>query len=190
MMEQDRKTWLWWSLLRIISVINVCALSAVVFTVDFSAPFRTSHVVLATVYTLVCGFRSFFPRVDLERTVLVDHWLSNIVLGRASATVAEMCFTAQLTLVLMECASVVPWLWTLGLGLLPLIAIAQVTCWLGVVTGNHLWHALEESLWTVLVCCMVIAGCTLWPYTNGQESVLFSLGLHRSARYHLGDVVQ
>ena len=174
-MKRDRNTFIWWSSLRLVSVLNLLGLCAVVATVDLTAPFRLAHVLLATVYTCVCGFRSFFPRVDLERTVLVDHWLSNIVLGRTSATIAEMCFTAQLTLVLMECAGVIPWLWHLGIGLLPLIAIAQVTCWLGVVTGNHLWHALEESLWTVLVCCMVVAGLALWPHTDGLKTGLLCL---------------
>lgn len=173
---RDTKTHLWWSFLRGVSVINILILAWVCWTVDFSAPYRFPHVCLAAIYTFVCAFRSFFPRVDLERTVLVDHWLSNIVLGRSSATLAEMCFTAQLTLVLIESASVVPWLWNLGVVLLPLIAIAQITCWLGVLTGNHLWHALEEALWSLLVCGMIGAGIALWPFTEGIESILLGLG--------------
>lgn len=38
----------------------------------------------------VCGFRSLFPGVDLERVCLWDRWLS-IVLGRTAAAIAALC---------------------------------------------------------------------------------------------------
>ena len=43
-------------------------------------------------YVGVCGYRSLFPRVDLERRCLWDTWLSAILLGRTAATIAELCF--------------------------------------------------------------------------------------------------
>ena len=49
-------------------------------------------------YVGVCGFRSPFPRVDLERRCLWDTWLSAILLGRTAATMAEVCFALQCAL--------------------------------------------------------------------------------------------
>lgn len=145
------------------SVLNIGLWLLVACLADLAAPYRAAHLALAGVYTFVCAFRSFFPRVDLERTVLVDHPLSNIVLGRSAATVAEMCFTAQLSLLLFEFSPQVPWVSAIGVVILPLIAVAQLTCWAGVLTGNHLWHAAEESLWAAMVLLLAVAGVGLWP---------------------------
>jgi hypothetical protein len=56
------------------------------------------QLALSGVYVLVCAYRSVLPRVDLERLVVVNTRLSNIFLGRAAATVAEICFALQLGL--------------------------------------------------------------------------------------------
>ena len=175
-MNIDSRTRLWWTFLRSVSMVNIGLWGWVLATVDFTLPYRTAHVALAGVYTFVCAFRSFYPRIDLERTVMVDHWLSNIVLGRSAATVAEMCFTVQLSLVLFELAPTVPWLTQIGWVIIPIIAIAQITCWAGVLTGNHLWHALEESLWSATVLLMAVAGFGLWSSAEGLMVTLLVAG--------------
>ena len=175
-MTLDSKTKAWWTTLRAVSVLNIGLWVAVAATVDLSLPYRGAHLALAGVYTFVCAFRSFYPRIDLERTVMVDHWLSNIVLGRSAATVAEMCFTVQLSLVLLELAPAAPWIEGVAWAIVPLIAVAQVTCWAGVVTGNNLWHALEESLWAVTVLLVAAAGVGLWPTAEGLMPTLLVMG--------------
>lgn len=162
----EANTLRWWTTLRAVSVVNIALFVFVAISVDLAAPYRTLHVCLAGVYTAVCAFRSFYPRVDLERVVLVDHWLSGIVLGRTSATIAEMCFTAQLALVLFEWGAGHPWLTAAGWGILVVIAIAQCTCWMGVLTGNHLWHAAEETLWAGMIIVMVLS---TWPLMTALE---------------------
>lgn len=173
----DRKTWIWWSFLRGVSVLNMVLLAGLHRSLDTTLPYRKVHLVLATIYVFVCGFRSFFPRVDLERTVLVQHWLSNIALGRASATVAEMSLTLQLACVLLELSEVhteyriLSWLaWFI----VPMIGLAQVFCWCGVLSGNHLWHAGEESLWTVLG---LVLGGACWMLREQATSVATYVGL-------------
>ena len=175
-MKPDRNTTLWWTSLRVVSVLNILAFVGVVATMDWSLAYRGWHLLLAGVYAGVCAFRSFFPRVDLERTVMVDHWLSSIVLGRTAATIAEMCFTAQLALVLLEASTVVPWLYPIGVAILPLIAVAQVACWMGALTGNHLWHAVEELLWTAMVLLMGVAGAGLWMHFGFGVRVFVGVG--------------
>lgn len=60
------------------------------------------QLALSGVHVLVCAYRSVLPRVDLERQVVVDTCLSNIFLGRAAATVAEICFAIQLGLLVHQ----------------------------------------------------------------------------------------
>ena len=175
-MTLDLKTRIWWTSLRVVSLGNLLLLLGVAATTDLSPSFRLAHLALAAVYTVVCAFRSFFPRVDLERTVLVDHWLSGIVLGRSCATLAEMCFTVQLSLLLVAWSPTVPWFTPLAFALVPLIAVAQVACWAGVLTGNHLWHAVEETLWAVMVVGLAVAGVGLWPEADGGLAALLGVG--------------
>ncbi|MDF1660711.1 MAG: hypothetical protein P1V97_03010, partial [Planctomycetota bacterium] len=142
-MDMDKKTWIWWTGLRSVSLFNI----GLLVTTVCLAPDTTNgdiHLICAAIYTVVCAFRSFFPRVDLERTVLIDHPLSSIALGRSAATVAEMAFALQCA---VFAASLSPEFRWIPFVLIPLIAIAQLCCWAGVLTLNHLWHAGEEILW-------------------------------------------
>ncbi|HAN31857.1 MAG TPA: hypothetical protein DCQ06_09695 [Myxococcales bacterium] len=175
-MHIDPKTRRWWTLLRAVAVLNIALWAALWALSERSGWYHQAQLTLAGIYTLICASRSFIPRVDLERTVLLDHWLSNIVIGRSSATLAEMAFTAQLSLLFVQLSSYVPWLEPAGYALLVIIAVAQLTCWAGVVTGNHLWHAAEELLWSVLVVITAAAGAALWPHAQGAASWLIGLG--------------
>ena len=44
------------------------------------------------------------------------------------------------------------------------------------LTGNHLWHALEEVLWTVLVVLMAVAGLGMWLHVEGMMRGLIVVG--------------
>lgn len=163
-MTRDRNTVLWWSGLRAVSVVNLVLWSAVAATHALATDMAVTQVVLSGIYAAVCAFRSFFPRVDLERTVMVDHWLSSIALGRTAATIAEMAFTLQVAGWMYHLAYVYgpPWVQTIAMGIVPLIAAAQVACWAGVLTLDHLWHAVEELLWTIMVSLCGLALISLW----------------------------
>lgn len=118
---------------------------------------------LCGVFTAVCAFRSFLPRVDLERFVLVDHPLSAVFLGRCAATVAEVSFAAQVALALRLVAARtgLGWIGAYALCVVPLLSLAQVFCWYSVATLDHAGHAVEESLWTLTHAgsglCMALA---------------------------------
>jgi hypothetical protein len=45
------------------------------------------NLVCASIYTFVCAFRSFFPRIDAERICFFDSLLSYPFIGRSFATV-------------------------------------------------------------------------------------------------------
>jgi len=61
-------------------------------------PYQRYHLFLSGIYVFVCAYRSFLPRIDLERYCLFDTRLSSIFLGRLAATVAELAFSMQLAL--------------------------------------------------------------------------------------------
>jgi hypothetical protein len=100
-----------------------------------------------------------FPRVDLERVCLWDSWLSAIFLGRALATVAELCFAVQCALFVQHVAVVTgrPFLAFEARLFIPIAVVAEVVCWYAVASLNHIGHAIEESLWAVLMALLSVA---------------------------------
>lgn len=168
-MSTDRDTWRWWTSLRAVSLLNVVLWIGCLALWGVPAAYGTAHLVCSAVFVGVCGFRSFFPRVDLERTVMLDHPLSGIVVGRSAATVAEMSFTVQSALVLdvLGTAHGVSWVRTIAWIVVPLIALAQIACWTAVLTLDHRWHGVEEALWTVYVVLVGVALIGIWPTATG-----------------------
>jgi len=175
----DRSTHRWWSLLRGVSILNIALLALTALLVHPTGAAGWTQLAAAAIFVLVCAFRSAFPRVDLERTVMVDHWLSSIVLGRSAATVAEMAFTLQFALYIdrLGTMSNIGWLHPLALSTVAVISVAQVCCWLGVLTLNHLWHAAEEALWAVTMVLLVIGFVASWGRVEGIDQVLIPIGL-------------
>jgi hypothetical protein len=157
--DDSHKTWTWWRLLSAIGVFNLLLWTGSALTLDTSGDYRRWHLVLSGVYTAVCAFRSCFPRIDLERTTLIEHPLSSIALGRSAATVAEVSFATQIALALHELGGRYGFeaLQTLAPWVVVALATAQVLCWYGVVTGNHLGHAIEESIWAVTFAVLGVA---------------------------------
>lgn len=178
-MTRDPKTVRWWNLLRGVSMLNLALLGAVFVFVPIDGPLRQAQAVCATIYVLVCGFRSFFPRVDLERTVMIDHPLSSIVLGRTSATIAEMAFTVQVALFVDQLSRQHGFAFgsVIAFALVPIIALAQTCCWGGVLTLNHLWHGAEELLWGLKMVLVGFVFLVCLPTASGLEWLLLPLGM-------------
>jgi hypothetical protein len=122
------------------------------------------QILLSGLYVLVCGFRSWLPRIDLERYCMVDSPLSSMFVGRSAATIAEVSFAAQVALCLHHVGQLsgLGWVVTASYAVVPLLALAQCFCWYSVATLNHLGHAIEQSLWTGTMAgvgvCLLAAG--------------------------------
>ena len=104
----------------------------------------------------------------MERLCLWDSPFSSVFLGRAVATIAELCFASQCALLLFKLsyssdASIVR---TIGLTLLPIILVAELACWYAVITLNHIGHAIEELLWSIMVA-LVAAGFVIYSQQSG-----------------------
>ena len=99
----------------------------------------------AFVYVFGCFVRSVWPRIDVERICFFDSFLSVTLVGRTLACAAELCFAHQLGLVLKKVASDMQGvseassgackiIYAIGSISVPLIAVAQTCCWMGVLT--------------------------------------------------------
>src|SRR5215470_3207610 len=165
----DTRILWWWSLLFLVSVGNLVLW--LVIARDLHSPsdgYVTQQLWLSGVFAAACAFRSVLPRVDLERQCLWDSPLSSIFVGRSVATVAELCFAAQCALLISKLSVLTgnPLLRVVGWSIVPLILVAQVCCWFAVVSLNHLGHALEEILWSVMVFLVALSLGLSWGHMS------------------------
>lgn len=175
---------LWWVLLSFVAVLNIgiWVFSAIKFTQRKHVihpsfyPWRRWVLWLSGVYVLVCAFRSFLPRIDLERVCLVQSWMSSMFVGRSLATVAELSFIIQCAILLREAgigtkvktAVIVFWI------IIPLIVVAEGFSWYAVLTTNYLGSVIEESLWTVAGMLLLISFFALWPHVSNHKRYFLS----------------
>jgi hypothetical protein len=162
----------WWAILCGVSAANVRAW--LVSRREFHARMRHSprlhhrtriwQVPLSGVFVAVCAIRACFPRTGVARIVLYDGWISSVLIGRSLATVAELCFMGQLSLILWEVSRHGEK--KLGMGvartIIPLIAVAEICSWHAVITTGYLGAVIEESLWGLSSLLLVVAALSNW----------------------------
>ncbi len=158
----DRKLTLWLGSLAALTAFNVGFWIWIASSASLRTPYAETQLLLSGVYVAVCGFRSLFPRVDLERVCLWDTWLSAILLGRTAATVAELCFALQCGLFVQRLSEITgtPMLTAGAHAFVPLVILAELGCWYAVLSLNHIGHVIEESLWALLMLILSAALAT------------------------------
>jgi hypothetical protein len=183
----------WWTFLRAVSVLNVALwIGALVLArregagLDpASRQLQRRLLALALLFTVGCGFRSFYPRADVQRFVLVDSWLSSVAIGRSVATVAELSFVAAFALILGALARSAG---ARGAGVVarlavPVIAVAEVSSWTAVVTTCYLGNVIEESLWATTFAAIGVAALSLRPRLEGAARTAVTIGAAGTAAY-------
>jgi hypothetical protein len=135
-MQADFETVIWNQIMILVSVFNVAT-----FLLFHSSKY------LSGIYTFVCAFRSVFPRVDAERVVLYDNFLSSIFLGRTLATIAEVSFAIQVS--------------SYNPVIVSQIILAQFFCWISVIKKDPFYHIIEESLWASAALSFLWEGQTV-----------------------------
>ena len=153
-MIPDRLTFRWWQLICAVSVGNIVLWSLAARGLLWESDgYRSQQLALSGLFVAACAFRSFLPRVDLERMCFWDVPLSSVIVGRTVATIAELCFAWQCALLLFKLSALTgsSAIGAIGLAVLPIIVVAELACWFAVATLNHIWHAVEELLWSVMV---------------------------------------
>jgi hypothetical protein len=182
----------WWALLSLASSGNIALwflLYRQLHTQSTRGLESASNVklmlFLCAAYVFGCAFRSFLPRADVQRICLFDTWLSNVVLGRSVATVAEICFAAQWAIVLYQLGSIAGVDTTLHVAwaIVPLILFAQCCSWYGVLSTNYLANAIENSIWAVAFLAVGIGLCRLLPEFNGLVRLALVVAIFGIAAY-------
>ena len=163
----------WWMFLCAVSVLNILAWlysslrlqrrRAVISGEAFAA--RRLQLILCAGYVFGCAFRSVLPVYDVPRIGLSDTWMSNVLVGRSVATIAELCFVGQWALLLREAAhgtSSAFGKWSAKV-LVPLIVVAELFSWYSVLTTSNLGHVVEEALWGSSAALLVASLVSIWP---------------------------
>ena len=177
---------IWWSALCAAAAINVAAwgVSArllerrrVQLPADVYAT-RRLLLWLAAIYVLGCGFRSVLPMIDVQRFCLHDTAISYIVIGRSVATVAELAFAAQWALLLSEAGAR-----RASRAIVPIIAVAEVLSWLATLTTNNLFHAAENSLWTLTAVLALAFLASRWRLVGDRGKRVIAAAIGCGAAY-------
>jgi hypothetical protein len=186
----------WWGLLTIVSGFNI-AVWFVLYRQLLAPPIDSLGrglggtpgievmLLLCAAYVFGCAFRSFLPRADVQRICLFDTWLSSVVVGRSVATVAEVCFVVQWSIILHQLGTMtgaqtaVTAAWVI----VPLILIAECLSWYAVLTRNYLGNAIENSLWAVAFFIIGVGLCRLLPEFSGLVRVVLAVTIAGIAFY-------
>jgi len=176
----------WWSLLCLVSLLNLVAWTASVSMLRRRHALADPAVrralrlqmLLSAGYVLGCAYRSAFPVFDVQRLCLVDSWLSSVAVGRSVATFAELCFAAQWALLLRGVARDMGSEFgvTVSRVVVPLIVVAELFSWYSVLTTSNIGHVVEESIWGlcgILVAASFILG---WPRCDSKLRPLLAAG--------------
>src|SRR5262245_9448570 len=180
----DTLTYRWWQFLCAVSVTNILLWTLAAWGLSREADgYQFKQLILSGLFVAACAFRSILPRIDLERMCLWDSPFSSVFLGRSVATIAEICFALQCVLLLFKLshstgASIIG---TIGLTVLPIIFVADLACCCAVVPLNHIGHAIEELLWSIMVV-LVATGLVIYhEQTGGGLPLWVAIGLIASA---------
>ncbi len=176
----DTLTFRWWQFLCAVSIANILCWTLAAWELSREATaYQFNQLILSGLFVAACAFRSVLPRVDLERLCLWDSPLSSVFVGRTVATIAEFCFAAQCVLLMFKLShsTGAPSIQAIGLTVLPIILVAELACWFAVVTLNHLGHAIEELLWSIMVALLAVGLVIYSQQTRGAWPLWVVIGL-------------
>src|SRR5262245_33728985 len=170
----------WWVFLFVVSAGNLVLWIVIAHEVNgHTDGYVVQQLWLSGIFAAACAFRSVLPRIDLERQCLWNSPLSSIFVGRSIATVAELCFAWQCALLIAKLSALTknPSLQVVGWSIVPLILLAQACCWYAVISLNHLGHAIEEILWSVMAFLVALSLGLSWEHLPADIRILSGIGL-------------
>jgi hypothetical protein len=100
-----------------------------------------------------------------------------VIVGRAVATIAELCFAAQWALLLRRVSRTAGSATGLAVSrlVLPLICTAEAFSWYSVLTTSNVGHVVEESLWGLCAVLLVVSAAVAWPRVERAWRALLAL---------------
>src|SRR5262245_45993364 len=177
---EERVTFRWLQLICAISIGNIVLWNLAAWELWWESDvYQFTQLVLSGLFVAACAFRSFLPRVDLERMCLWDSPLSSVVVGRTVATIAELCFAWQCVLLLFKLSEQTgsSLIGAIGIAVLPIIVVAELACWFAVATLNNIGHAVEELLWSIMVALVGVCLVIYWRHTAEALPTWVPIGL-------------
>jgi hypothetical protein len=176
MMTFDVQTW--WTCLGVLAVFNVTIwllTAKSLYRRRTEMPedihsVRRIQLLLSAAYVFGCAYRCVFPVYDVPRLVMYDSWLSSVVIGRSVATVAEVCFMAQLAVMMNEFSRSTgsEIARRISLVVVPLIAVAEIFSWYSVLTTSNIGHVIEESIWGFTAALLIVGIVSMRPQIFGR----------------------
>lgn len=177
--EMDSKTKVWYVSMISAMLVNGLLLGFVTASSQQCDLIDILMLVCVVLYFVGTFYRCLLPRIDLERVVLFDHYGSSVVAGRYAATIAELAYIMQITLMIWYLSSDKTDLFTMSVVIaVPLLIIlAEVFSWYGVIMRNNLGSCIEESIWTLAF--ILILTWSILQYKQDKEGVyvLLSAGI-------------
>jgi hypothetical protein len=176
--DESHKTYRWWKTLCAIALANMGLWVWMITTSQSQHSTFYIQATLSGIYVLVCAFRSFYPRIDLERYCLHDTPLSSVALGRSLATIAEICFSIQCAIIVYSLSMAIESQLAafVAYTIVPTIVMAQLFCWHATLTLNHFWHSLEEMAWVVMLILTAACFVAGFIYLSSDYILLMIIG--------------
>ena len=130
----------WWYVMIYNSISNACI-------------WYNSKNILSFLYVFTNIYRSTFPVMHYTNTCMFS--ICSLFLDRFLSTISELAFSVLL----------INWFNRKYIYIaVSLIGLAEIFCWLGIITGFSYWHMLEESLWAIfaifLYCLNIVSDRT------------------------------
>lgn len=166
----------WNKILGTIAVINIIVILHHIFTRMNKSGSNFKLILLVTIYVFVCAIRSIWPRVDSSGLCIHDKYISTPFIGRCFTTIAEISFSVFIvsvtniildSLYYMKDVDVIR---KLNNSMIVLISIAQIFCWIGIASKDPSYNMIEESIWTIFACIMLVIYLTLNSRINKLPS--------------------
>jgi hypothetical protein len=158
---------IWNRILGTIAVINIIIILHHIFTRMNKKNSNYRLILLVTIYVFVCAIRSIWPRVDGTGLCIYDDYISTPFVGRCFTTIAEISFSVFIvsvtnvildSLYYMKGVNVIS---KLNNSMVILITIAQIFCWIGIVSQDPSYNMIEESIWTIFASIILVIYLTL-----------------------------
>jgi len=148
--------YVWWGVMIFISLVNLLCLIPL-WRAKFVTTYETYLRRFATIFTVVCAYRSIWPRIDVERICFWDTPLNWVIFGRAAATVAELCWIAQISWCIIQLCEDLEMnrntcykINIVSKVVVVMGFMAECCSWTCLSTTDHLFCMCEESLWTIM----------------------------------------
>ena len=167
---------IWNRILGTIAIINIIVILHHIFTRLNKKGSNLKLIILVTIYVFVCAIRSIWPRTDGPGLCIHDNYISTPFVGRCLTTIAEISFSifiVGVTNIILDSFSSINGINVirkLNNSMVVFISIAQIFCWIGIITQDPSYNVIEESIWTIFGSIILVIYLTLYSNINKLPS--------------------